>query len=247
MSDEGSSQFQDESIASDASGCQRGECQDDAMIQRTLSKDREALDIPTISVGSTMGGANGAGVASGNPWAGQEWWGGGQCYNDDDNIHSFKVGITTDFEADKVHGSNLQGLIQTIMVESSLVYEKQFNIRLEVSDLEMFADGAPNAPTVMKSCYSDTSNSPGGTEGTPKLFDFTKLLGDDPNTFQDTAAWHLLSGCGLQVISLHVGCAGSHPWRSSCTSSTNSSWVFQLLQQVKPTQQSLVRSKPHRS
>jgi hypothetical protein len=136
--------------------------------------------------------------ASEQDWAGVRWFPG--CFAGDQELHAFRIGVAADFKAWQLFGEDLQGIIESIVSEASLVYEAQMNIRLEIADLELH-EAAASEPSWVSGCDA-------GNEVRSKLTDFTAW--NKPST---QAVWHLFTGCGnsFGVIGVaYVGriCAG---------------------------------------
>merc|ERR1740123_2280518 len=78
-------------------------------------------------------------------WAGVKWYPG--CYTGDDDLHALRLGVVTDHEAWRLYGVELQGMVEDIVSEASLVYELQMNLRLEIGDLQIYqAPGSSSHP-----------------------------------------------------------------------------------------------------
>jgi hypothetical protein len=113
-----------------------------------------------------------------NAWNGQKWYPG--CYRGDNQLHVFKIGIVADVAAFQKHGNRLNGLIESTIAKSSFIYESQLNIKLEISDLQIYTSrgSAPN--------YA-TDECPRINTQLDRLTRGARLQG---------GAVHLLTGCG---------------------------------------------------
>merc|ERR1712070_583460 len=111
-------------------------------------------------------------------WSGQRWFPG--CYSGDSRAHSFKIGIVADVAAFRKHGSALNGLIESTIARTSFIYESQFNIKVEISELKIYtsANSAPN--------YAG-ADCPSINTQLDRLTAGARLSG---------GAVHLLTGCG---------------------------------------------------
>jgi len=85
----------------------------------------------------------GAQIAAMTQWAGVRWY--PSCYPGDDKVHEFKVGVVLDNEAWTRHSLDIEQHIADAIAQSSLVYEKQMNIRLTIGEFVIYksAIGAP--------------------------------------------------------------------------------------------------------
>jgi len=83
--------------------------------------------------------------AADDEWNGEKWYPG--CYPGDDDLHALRLGVATDYEAWRLYGDELQGMVEGIVSEASLVYEVQMNLRLEIGDLQIYqAPGSSSNP-----------------------------------------------------------------------------------------------------
>lgn len=117
-------------------------------------------------------------AASSYAWQGEKWFPG--CYSNDNELHVFKVGLVVDVAAVHKHGSRLNGLIESTVAKASFIYESQFNMKLEVSDLQIYTS-ATTAPDY-------------ATDKCPDIY--TQLDQLTAGTNLPGGAVHLLTGCG---------------------------------------------------
>jgi len=140
--------------------------------------------------------------ASEQDWAGVRWFPG--CFTGDEKLHALRIGVAADFEAWRLFGARLQGIIESIVSEASLVYEAQMNIRLEIGDLQMYqAPGSSSVPGwASASCVA-------GEEVRQKFELFSRW---SPPSRQ--AVWHMFTGCGNGFGTIGLAYVGSTCRRS---------------------------------
>merc|ERR1712187_120980 len=117
-------------------------------------------------------------IRASESWNGEKWYPG--CYSGDSQPHVFKVGLVADVAAVKKHGDRLRDLIEDTIAKTSFIYESQLNIKIEISELQIYTssetapvyanDDCPDIYTQIDN-FTTGANLPGG-------------------------AVHLLSGCG---------------------------------------------------
>jgi hypothetical protein len=139
-------------------------------------------------------------VASGS-WNGVSWFPG--CYAGDYKPHVFKIGLIVDPAAARKHGSRLNYLVQSVIARTSLIFESQLNIKVEIADLQVYTSDS-SAPSYVRGC-------PGIYQ---QLAGLTKASGSGQVPFN--GARHLLTGCGNGWGIVGVAYVGS-----MCSSSYN--------------------------
>jgi len=142
--------------------------------------------------------------AADEEWNGEKWYPG--CYPGDDGLHALRLGVATDQEAWRLYGDELQGMVEGIVSEASLVYEVQMNLRLEIGDLQIYqAPGSSSQPRwASASCVA-------GEEVRQKFNSFSEW---SPPSQQ--AVWHMFTGCGNGFGTIGLARVGV-----TCRSGTN--------------------------
>merc|ERR1740123_252074 len=129
-------------------------------------------------------------------WSGVRWFPG--CYSGDRAAHTFKIGVATDHKAWQLYGNQLQGMVEDIVGEASMVYEAQMNLKLEIADFQIYTNSNPSKqPDWVSGCSN-------GNEVQQKLNQFT--FGWTPPSRQ--TVWHLFTGCGNSFGTVGVAYLG---------------------------------------
>jgi len=112
-----------------------------------------------------------------------KWYPG--CYRGDSELHVFSVGLIADAAAVRKHGSNLTNLIEQTISGTSLVYESQLNIKLEISELEIYETFSKTPDYAFDACAD------GAKADINKQLDRLKA-----GARLSGGAVHLFTGCG---------------------------------------------------
>jgi hypothetical protein len=118
-------------------------------------------------------------TAFGASWRGKSWNPG--CYSGDSRYHKFVLSIIGDAPAYKAHGDGLKDLIEGVVAEASLVYEKQMKIRLMLASVTI---------------YKDMYTAPKYAMWCPPNFMGQKLEQLSEAEIKFAGAVHILTGCG---------------------------------------------------
>lgn len=87
-------------------------------------------------------------------WEGEQWWGGGKCYPDDDSLHLLMVTVLADHSWFEKFGEDSYAKLEHIVAESSFVYEHQLHIRVLVGYMKVY-ESEKDAPAFAVGCPED--------------------------------------------------------------------------------------------
>jgi len=152
--------------------------------------------VPTDKKGKGARSEEEAKYPKGDPvWKGVRWFGGGQCFKGDDDMHELRMGFYGDYEASrkKGGGARVRSIVEAAVNEASFVFEMQMNIKLTIADLQT------DVPEYGRVCQKDYHKARlWGTQGLIKS-------GRAPRV----AASHAITGCGPGHGKVGVGMLGA--------------------------------------
>jgi len=141
-------------------------------------------------------------------WNGTRWF--PNCYPGDVQTHVLKVGLAIDVTAHLRYGDKLTEKIEHLMFETSIVYENQMNIELQIGYQILYKDDASAPDFAKTSKCPDRERTPDASMW-PALVNWTIHWREsirDNKSIPAVAVAHLMTGCGGKGI---VGIA--HPGR----------------------------------